>query len=93
MNKTQVGKLFSSGGVSDDSYRVGRHSRVSNIQNAHAHSAGLAGHKWLGSRMDSAWLVDIARAGTFSTKGQRNISTGIPFLGLSINTPRNEEPK
>ena len=93
MNKTQINKFFGSGGVSDNSCRVGHYSGVSNNQSAHARSARLAGHKWLGRRVDSAWRVHDARASTFSTKGQRNISTGMLLLGLSINNPRNKELK
>ena len=92
MKQTWISKFFSSGGVTDNCYRVGRHSSLSNKQSGHARSVRLVGHKWLGRRVDTAWRIDDARARTFTTNAQRNISTtGMQLLILPVTSSRNEE--
>ena len=69
-----------------------RHSSRSDTQNAHARSARLAGHKWLGRRMDVARRIHDARASAFTTNRQRNISTtSMLHLNLAVTSSRNEE--
>ena len=88
---TQTRKFFISGGVTDNCYRVGPHSSLSNKQSGHARSARLAGHKWLGRRVDTAWRVHHARAGAFTTNAKRNIFYDGGAVPGPITNSRNEE--